>query len=513
MGKISSTVTGVWSSALATLQSQGLKAALVSLEQDVSSLLRKDCLSDVLCLLEKTLELCLSQSESQDHISSLRHTKTVLDTVQRCTSGNVHRLFRLQLLTDNSLASAYKANNALQPAYLTLLHAVDLVHRWKSPLRGSTLQYIASTLVNLSTIQLDLRLFPASITAAKHCLDLLHARLSQGKVTKQDSKAALTQSYAAALFNTAVAQEALGHSQEALAAYHHFLHFCAARQHCVETQTVSEAETAVKELRLSLLTPKHLVPNQISTPKLPKFLPKPEFAGFCDYKKYYSEQRLAELHKMLSNGSKTTFVSSSEYFGLLVQKELQLDTLRTNKNADVEGSQEKKEILQLRNKRHFRRNKAKMGTRGGDYFQERLNNLRNSLEISNKNSQQVAIRSQTPSSIPKPNFFLTALNYTGSVTDRARNKEEIEYFMSEIKADLKSLSVSPGRRATTPRFCRGSDLAKSMLQPREQPFRLTGLVSSMLGSSEKPRVITRRATVSFRRRETEEEGKVRTSVV
>lgn len=515
MGKADTqTVIGAWSCAQTLHRSQGLKSALVSLERDVRQLVQSGSVGEALQLAKKTLGLCSTQAldlSPAEAVSVLRQAKALLDLVERNTHDSAFSsaLFSLQLLAANSLANAFKSAHDLYQAYTSLVHAVELIHNYTVPPHRSTLQYMASTLVNCSTIQLDLKMFPEAIKSAEHCVQLLQCPLS--RVTKSSKSVAVARSRGAALFNIAVAQEALGDKQGALNAYIAFVQFSHECKEFRETETVSEAETAIKELQNK--SPAIASDIQPETPSLPRLSLTPHKAqlpmGYTDIPKYYSDKRLAQLHAMIARGSKSTFVSPQEYFGLQVKKELLLDEdlkhfekWQAREGSSTDRNIERKGIMKLRQRRYRRRIKGPTEPRGLDYFCKCISALQQEppLPVPHSFSPRTALTSRTPSSPRKSDFFLTALRPSSNISAQRNAKEEIELMMSEIQTDIKSLKGSPTRQVQTPQLNKLSELAASVLRPKEVPppsLMWKGLFASALGAGES-RAQKRRATVSFK---------------
>ena len=516
MGKADTqTVIGAWTCAQTLHRSQGLKSALVSLERDVRQLVQSGNVGEALQLAKKTFGLCSTQALSlspAEAVSVLRQAKALLDLVERNTQDSVFfsALFSLQLLAANSLANAFKSAHDLYQAYTTLVHAIELIHNYTNPPHRSTLQYMASTLVNCSTIQLDLKMFPEAIKSAEHCLHLLQSPLS--RVKKSSKSVAVARSRGAALFNIAVAKEALGDKHDALNAYMTFVQFSHECKEFGETEAVSEAEAAIKELQnKSPAIASDIQPETPSLPRLSLIQHKAELpSGYTDIPKYYSEKRLAQLHAMIARGSKSTFVSSQEYFGLQVKKELRLDEdlkhlekWQAREGSSTDRNDERKGIVKLRQRRYRRRIKGPAEPRGLDCFCKCISALQQEppLPAPHSFSPRAALTTRTPSSPRKSDFFLTALRPSSNISTQRHAKEEIELIMSEIQTDIKSLKGSPTRKVQTPQPNTQSELAASTLKPKEvpQPPSLIwkGLFTSVLGAGES-RAQKRRATVSFK---------------
>lgn len=512
MGKSDSlAVAGAWSCAQTLHRSQGFKSALVSLDRDVRQLIQSGSTSEALQLIKKTLGLCSAPAVSPaDAIAALRQTKALLDLADRNTQETCTALFPLHLLTANSLASAFKSAHDLHQAYVTLIRAIELIRDCAMPQPCSTLQYMASTLVNCSTVQLDLKLFPQAVKSAEHCLQLLHCRFSRVGRRKKDR--AMIQSYGAALFNLAVAEEAMGNRQDALRAYVAFVQFADKCEEFAGAETVSEAETAIQELQCSLQSP--ALEGTPDIPALPRLSLTQRKAtlpiGFSDRPKYYSAKRLAQLHAMIARGSKSTFMGPRDFFGLQVRKELNLGeeskpselwgASNTAKSAETDRG-ERKGIVKLRERKYRRRIHMPAESRGVDYVYKRISLLQKEVRPApHSPSPRTVLTTRTPSP-HKSGFFLTALQASSAVGYQTGAKEEIEHFMSAIQANMKSVDSSPSRKVQTPQPGKPSELAKSVLRPREEPTPPThlwkGLVSGVLKTGE-DNCRRRRATVSFR---------------
>lgn len=502
-------IAGAWSCALALYRSQGLKSALVSVDRDVRQFIQSRNVCESLQLIKKTLGLCSAPSlSSTEVIAALRQMKALLDLVESNTQESSSSLFPLQLLTANSLASAFKSAHDLHQAYVTLVHAIELIKNCALPQPCHTLKYMASTLVNCSTVQLDLKLFPQAIKSAKHCLQLLQSSFSHMERRKRDR--VMLQSYGAALFNIAVAEEAAGSKPAALRSYEAFVQFAHKCEEFAGAETVSEAETAIQELQCSLQSP--ALDKTQETPPLPRLsLTQRNTAlptGLAELPKYYSAKRLAQLHAMIARGSKSTFVSPLDYFGLQVRKELNLreesppseqwGASSTARSAETDR-RERKGMMKLRERKYRRRTHTPAEPRGIDYIRKRISALQVEAQCVPRSVSPHSVLTARAPSPSKSGFFLTALQASSGSQRGA--KEQIEHFMSAIQADIKSLNSSPSRKVPTPLPSRLSELAQSVLRPKDEPPPPTqlwkGLVLGVFGAGE-DRSRKRRATVSFK---------------
>jgi len=472
-------VAAIWDKAQRIKIQEGLRSCLVYVEGEARHLVGQGELEEAAALTRLYATFCnreASAQKSEEAVVTLRHAKGLLDFVDRQFAESKQypeALFRLMLLTCNNLANVLKSLGDLHRAYQYLSTAQLLSHT-HPPDSPSSLQYLASTHVNLSTLQLDLQQPLQAISSAEQGLRLLQTRLSRASDSlaglesrNKGQYEGLMQSYLCAMFNIAIAEERLGRREEAVRSYTACLKFAKAYvPHAVGT--IEEAETAVSEM-LEGNTEREAttVPSASSRPQLTRRasgdnrsekrlcqsvrLSTVQDAGKGD--RYYSKERLEKVRVLLEKEGKMPFLSSSQYFDIQIHKNLGLDSdmrhltpmttralAKTVRLRTAEPNQERKSIASLRQRKYRKKSQGKEEERGAEYVRKKM------WLLTQKPQALLSKATSMRHSDYSDAHPLRPCEALSTSMSRLQMKEEIEHLMGNLKKEMTSVSASPERK-------------------------------------------------------------------
>ena len=470
-------VTAIWDKAQRIKTQEGLRSCFVFTEGEIRNLTGKRLIEEAAALTRLYATFCnreASQQSNEEAVVTLRHAKGMLDYLDRQFAESKHypkSLFRLILLTCNNLANVLKALGDPHRAYQYLSKAqfISQAHPPDSP---SSLQYLASTHVNLSTLHLDLHQPLQAITCAEQGLRLLQARLSRASDSlsglesrNKEQYEGLMKSYLCAMFNIAIGEERLGRKEEAMRSYTACLKF--AKAYVPQAfGTIQEAETAVSEIMEATEREATTVPSASSRPQLTRrasgeYRSEKRLSQSVrlstsqntrDGDRYYSKERLEKLRMLLESEGKKPFMSSSQYFDIQIHKNLGLDSdmrhltpvtsralAKTLRHQTAEPDKERKSIASLRQRKYQRKPKGKQEERGVDYIQKRMWLLTHEPRPLLSKAASMRHSEYSDSQPTRPCDVLS------SSMSRLQMKEEIEKLMGNLKEEMKSVSTSPER--------------------------------------------------------------------
>ena len=468
-------VASLWDKAQRIKTQEGLRQCLVYTEGEIRHLVSRRALEEATALTRLYANFCNREATLQsleDAVVTLRHAKGQLDYMDREYAESKHypeSLFRLMLLTCNNLANVLKSLGDTRRAYhfLSTAHLLAHSHPPDSP---STLQYLASTHVNLSTLHLELHQPLQAITSAEHGLRLLQMRLARAgdslsslENRNKEQYEGLMQSYLSAMFNIAIAEERLGRKDEAVKSYMACLRFAKAYMPQA-VGTIQEAETAVSEILEGSTAPPTSSRPQLTTRRPshdhPSEKPLSESLRLNSARsvhkgdRYYSNDRLQQLRLLLKSQGKKPFLSSSQYFDIQIRKNLRLDSdlrhltpmntrelAKTLKDRSSVELQDKKSIASLRQRKYHRKSReGREEQRGEEHVKQRMWALRQET-CPPRLTKASSLR---PSDYTDPHLF-PPRHLRSTSFSRLQIQEEIERLMLTLQTDLQVPSTSPDR--------------------------------------------------------------------
>jgi tetratricopeptide (TPR) repeat protein len=300
----------------------------LTLLQQVLILCRSSETEVAVCIAKQYASRCNALSVLHPDFASrlLKAAETILKTLEsrliKEKETGMQTILRVTLLTYNNWANHHKAGRNYHKALSYLMKATKRIQglgEYRSP---GLLGLCAKTQLNISALYAELRRYPETIAYAEQCLGTLQEELRKRltgrpledlSAKEQAHTEDLMRTYVAAFYNIGKAQEAMGHSNLSLQAYSNALAIGTkflpkdSNEIRAVSKALSKSNGKSSEDTGTALTERVRSASPRRRKQINPLLTQRE--------KYYSQERLTDLHKRLHEGTAgLKLVTADEFF-------------------------------------------------------------------------------------------------------------------------------------------------------------------------------------------------------
>lgn len=407
-------------------------------------------------VIQLAVKICNKIAGKSTRVDLLRRAEGWLRTWKGIDTppAALFSLEKWQMRTAISLSKAFVAQQKYHKAMLSLMKAYKEVKGKKSRLE-------AEIMLEISAFYIEIRSFSEAEDYATKALAVLQMVL-KAKADKRTVKK-LSQSYVLGFALLAKAEQGLGHRQRSIQAH----------------------RTGLSIAKEHLSPPcKPIIPS--ASPRLSVPQPPPK-------DRYYSHDKLTNLHRKLTQKHDIPFISTDQFFANAISKWLKQDQSSTPnrvrplsasgiKTARVRDEAERRKVAELRDRKHPNRaNSSEI--RGKEYILGRIRRLEDETERGEINRRRVVVRKDRPekaekSPYPPQSKLHIGLFFKptdGQIADSALDfapieairtslrsvnaKDDMEQLISEIEKDISTVKTRFRKRQ------KGDLQADSMVTP------------------------------------------------